>query len=232
MPNFLLATVIDHQQPASQFHQLRLKPTADFNFKSGQYISIKVAPARINKYSLANRPGEREFELIVDCTPGQIGSLFVEKLQVGDQIEYLGPLGIFILKTDDLSRELFFIATGSGIAPLKSMIEDLLINQRDTRPITLYFGLRYPKDVFLKTYFEQMAAQYGNFKFILTISKPDQEWTGLKGRVTEHLLSNLGPATDYSAYICGSGPMIADTEQLLISKGLPPERIYYEKFYD
>src|SRR3972149_1239482 len=142
MPDFRTATVISHTTPAGKFHELTFETPEPLNFEPGQYVSVKVAPTRINSYSIAVKPADNRFSLLVDSSPGGPGSQYFEHLQVNDQIPYLGPFGKFTLNLTDGSNHLIFLGTGSGISPLRNMIDEALLKRDCQLPITLYFGMR------------------------------------------------------------------------------------------
>ena len=126
MPDFKKARVIKHEIPASSYHDIVIETNEEVVFEPGQFISIKVGETRINSYSIAGKVNVRQLGLIVDIKPGGEGSQFFANLKVGDEILFLGPLGKFVLRPDDGSEHLIFLGTGSGIAPLKAMIEKAL----------------------------------------------------------------------------------------------------------
>lgn len=231
MPNFKKARVIKHEVPASTYHDIVFEAMEPFVFEPGQFISVKVNEERLNSYSIAGKLDEARFGLIVDIKPGGPGSKFFENLQVGSEIEYLGPLGKFVLRPDDGSEKLIMLGTGSGIAPLKAMIERALRDLNMKTPIDLYFGLRHREDVFWDKYFGMLASEYENFKFSLCLSKPDESWQGLTGHITDFLRDKYPDASRFSSYSCGAQSMIEEASQILAELSMPVERIYHEKFY-
>lgn len=231
MPDFKTAVVIQHHNPASTFHIIKLQPSEPLDFQPGQYISVKVADAKINNYSIASLPGLDTFTLIIDTKPGHEGSYYFQQLRVEEQIQYLGPFGKFLLHPDDGSSEIIFLATGSGISPIKAMIEHLLYRAKETRPIKLYFGLRNCPDIFMHDFFEEMDNEYDNFTFIPCLSRPDENWKGQCGHITELLKQDYQDGSHLSAYLCGNEAMITEAIQILKQIDTPEDRIYHEKFY-
>jgi NAD(P)H-flavin reductase len=199
-------------------------------FKPGQYVSVKVAPNRINSYSIASGDGERKFFLLVDTSPGGVGSKFFENIKPGDKMAYMGPFGVFTFKENDGAKHLLFLGTGSGCSPLRSMLEAALKDPNMNLPIHFYFGLRYSNDVYWKDYFEKLAAQHPNFHFDLVLSKPDETWHGQVGHITETLEKEVPDASECSAYLCGNPGMIEEAINILKKSNCPKERIYTEEF--
>lgn len=229
-PKFQTATTLSHVILAGKYHSFIFETENPLTYKPGQYLSIKVSENRLNSYSIADNDGPNKFMVLVDISPGGPGSKFFESLKVGDKISYLGPFGIFTLKENDDARELIFLGTGSGCSPLRCILDEALKEKNIQKPITLYFGLRNPTDIFWQDYFEKLSKEYPNFKFKLALSKPDQSWNGPTGHITDLVNSDFSNMNGYSAYLCGSEAMIDEANNILTSKGVPKEKIYFEKF--
>jgi len=238
-PQFQTATVLDHLHPTSTYHLLKLQVDGveEFIFTPGQYIILKVPKVdistfdQVRDYSLASLPYENTFELIIDLKPGHEGSYYIHGLREGDQVQFLGPMGNFQLNLDDGSEELLFLGTGSGVAPLKAMIEQLLFREKETRPIRLYFGLRYCSDIFMHEYFGELDNKYPNFIFIPCLSQPDENWRGDCGHITSLVKRDYQDGTPLSAYLCGNQAMIDEASEVLKSIHTPESRIYCEAFF-
>lgn len=228
-----VARVVKHEPLTSKFHwvELLLEQPTKIDFRAGQYLSLKVAPDKHNNYSITTPPRISDrVAIVVDVSPAGKGTDYVFKLKVGDRAEFVAPLGKFTFR-DDGSEKLLFVATGSGISPLRSIILDRL-EKGESRPIELYFGLRYEEDIFFFDFFKKLSQNHPNFSLHLCISQPGDAWVGRRGRVTEHIEKEINDWPVLSAYLCGNGAMIADASQLLEKKGMPKERIYTEKFFD
>lgn len=228
-PAFKTATTTSYEILAGKIHHITFKTDQPLTFLPGQYINVKVASDRINCYSIATNDKENEFSLLVDTSPGGPGSKFFDNLKVEDKITYLGPFGKFTLQPKDGAKHLLFLATGSGLAPLRSQIDSLLKEQNCKLPITLYLGLASSNDVFWQDYFKQLTKEHPNFKFKITIDKPEKEWKGDVGFITELIKKNISDTSNYSAYLCGNKYMIADATKILVERGIPAGRIYTEK---
>lgn len=226
---FKIAKVMECKILAGKFHSFIFETEIPLVYKPGQYISIKVADTRINCYSIATDEGENKFGLLVDISPGGPGSKYFENLKPGDEINFLGPFGTFVLKLES-ERGMLFLGTGCGCAPLRSMIDHLLKVERVQTPITLYLGLRYRTDIFWQDYFEKLSRDYPNFKFVLVISKPDVSWQEKSGHITDEVGQDFPDASGLTVYLCGNISMIEEATSILISRGLAKERIYTEKF--
>lgn len=226
---FQVAKVVGRVVPAGKYRYFEFETEKPFVFLPGQYVSVRVGNDRLNCYSVAGQRAPHRFELLVDTAPGGPGSRFFENLEVGDKMTYLGPFGTFTLKEGDGGKQLAFFATGSGLAPVKCMIESIL-RKGSTVPVTLYWGLSFPRDVFWQDYFQKLSAAYPNFKCKIAVWKPDPGWQGATGFVTELARKDFLQAGDLAAYLCGNKNMIAEASQFLVERGLPSERVYTEKY--
>lgn len=206
----------------------------DLSFKAGQFISFEVpkegfpAPV-VRPYSIASPPAQNGgVALVFNRVINGPGSSYLFGLREGDLTNFKGPAGSFYLK-DDGSRDLLFVATGTGIAPIRSMILAQL--ERGTpQTLTLLWGLRSQRDLYYQEALQSLAGQYPRFSFVTTLSQPEAEWTGATGRVTALLQDRITSVRNLAVYLCGNGGMIREVTALLQGQGLCP--IYREKWYD
>lgn len=209
------------------FYTLDLLEPAVIEFKAGQFLNIKINEKTWKPYSICSKPSTKnKIEFVVDISPGGEGSAFFEKLETGQEILGSGPFGTFTI--GESSCDPVFIATGSGIAPIRAMINDM-IDRKDKRKITLFFGVRYTEDVYFFEEFEQGEKLNPNFKFYGTLSKPDENWQGLNGRVTDHL-EKVGEFDNKDYYLCGKPSTVEALKIYLISCGVKDEKIHYEQY--
>jgi NAD(P)H-flavin reductase len=213
-------------------YHFELQQPHRMEFAAGQYVSMKVSERGDRRsYSICSSPlVQHGFELLLDVSPHGIGTQYIENLNFGDQVEVLAPLGGFVIQQQLQEEEFVFVATGSGIAPFRSMLLDLLQGQHDTRPITLYWGLRHAQHLFWQNDFLDLAQAFPNFKFHPVISQAVDEWPLCRGRVTDCLsIHELPKQAGY--YLCGNAAMITEVNTLLQQKGVLEQNIHYEKFY-
>ncbi len=213
--------------------ELRLKEPPAIAFKAGQFVSFEVGRDALNRtivrpYSIASQPSQRErVLLLLNLVPGGPGSTYLFSLRVGDETQFKGPTGAFYLR-DDPARDILFVATATGIAPLRSMLY-ALSERGFPRPVTLYWGLRSQRDLYYKDELEALASAHPNFSFITTLSRPEDGWTGERGRVTPLVEARIASVQNLAVYLCGNEGMIKDVTAVLQKKGLCP--IYREKYY-
>ncbi len=229
------AKIVKKKQLTKDVIELDLLAETNFDYKSGQYISIKVtdknsAPC-IRAYSIASAPQKdrKSFSLCVKIIEGGRASNWFSSLKENDTIEFLGPFGEFVFTTPK-NKEVVFVGTGTGIAPLKAILEETL-SQKTTQKIHLIFGLRHVKDIFYKEIFENMAKNHPNFTFTFTLSKPENNsYKGLSGRVTPIVEKLEFSAKNTEFYICGLTDMVEDVTKVLKTKNVPEENVHLEKY--
>lgn len=191
-------------------------------------------------YSLASSPSTTN-QLVFNIAlalpkfghgPG-IGSSYLFGLKSTDRVQLSGPLGDFV--TDPAScREIVFVGTGAGMAPLKSHI-DGLISSQSRRKISLWFGARSEHDIFYQQHFDRIARRHHNFSWTLSLSKPQSDnWQGATGHIQRHLFDNyLDNHRDVSScdfMLCGSRLMLKDVTRLLNRRGVKDSQILCDDF--
>lgn len=231
----ILATLENKKQLTPKIIELDLKPTRPqkINFEAGQFVLLEVpqkSGAVTRPYSIASNPKQNKFfSFCVGIFPGGKGSEYVRNLKIGDKLKMGDPLGFFTISKNDYDNDFLFVAAGTGIAPFKSIIPQMLEQGFDNK-IILLFGLRSEEDIFYFDFFRNLSAQHKNFKFIPTLSQPKKGWQGIKGRVTDFIANNKLPYKKFKIYACGSPQMTNDVSELLISKGVNPKNLMLEIF--
>jgi ferredoxin-NADP reductase len=206
----------------------------DFSFTPGQFISVidRVGSKEIRRpYSIASPRAGNRFALCLNRVHGGITSPHLFRLQPGENIEIGKPVGNFTLRHP--GRNVVFIATGTGIAPFRSMLLDHL--PRSKPQITLLYGARYEEGLLYREEFEQLACIYPSFKFMPTVTRPSLLWRGRRGRVQEHLDEALGTQkgrtlASVDVYVCGLREMVDDIRRELEERGLERGQIFYERY--
>ncbi len=219
----------------------------DFPFEPGQFVSCVAAHPVSGKpqtraYSIASAAHENTFALCVNRVDAGFFSNMLCDLQPGDTIEMYGPHGAFTLReplTDSI-----FIATGTGVAPMRGFTQWLFPeggpDRSHGRQFTLVYGTRHEADIYYRDYFEQLAARYANFKYLPTLSRAPESWTGERGYVQEHAAQLLagrsmidpapGPHFDIHAYVCGLSEMVHAARDRLMGLGWHRKQVVQERF--
>lgn len=200
-------------------------------YLAGQYLNIKINDVGVRRsYSIVSTPDmSHSVSILADISPDGQGSRFLRDLKHGSEVELLMPMGRFVV--EGAGEKLLFVATGAGIAPIMAMINDLLVNKKEQRPVRLHWGMRYEKDLFWIDNMERLMEEYDNFVFDLVVSKPNDGWKLCWGRVTDCIARDFENMDGWSAYLCGGDSMIADVKTLLVSKGMDEGLIHQERFY-
>ena len=213
---------------------LRLVEPAPITFKAGQFVSFEVGvnekqQALIRPYSIASPPSRPDvLTLLFNLVPGGPGSTYLFSLKEGDETSFKGPAGTFRLR-DDPARDHLFVATGTGIAPIRAML--LALFEKDAAcSVTLYWGLRSRRDLYWQDELAAWAKAHPTFSFVTTLSRPEDGWQGERGRVTRLVEERIASVQNLAVYLCGNSGMLNDVTAILQKKGLCP--IYREKYYD
>jgi phenol/toluene 2-monooxygenase (NADH) P5/A5 len=228
------ARVAEKQMLASKFLWLHLELVQPdrIEFNAGQYLMMRVPGMQgLKQYSIVSAPSMNHgVELLVDIGPQGLGSKYLQGLKPGDEVEFMGPAGRFVI-TEGTEKKLIFVATGSGISSIKGMIEDLLVDKQDKRPMWLSWGLRYPEDVFWFSEFAELAEEYANFSFDPVLSRPNDGWKFCQGHVTECVLKHHSDFSGAGVYLCGNKGMIEEMKKILLERRVAEDRIHHEEYY-
>jgi Na+-transporting NADH:ubiquinone oxidoreductase subunit F len=218
-------------------HLKILSPEEGITFKPGQYVQLQVPKYELTKepeyraYSISSSAKDHQnLELVITRVPGGAVSTYVhDYMKEGEELLINGPYGDFYLR--DSERDILLIATGSGLAPIKSIL-DQIERERIRRRTTFFFGARTPEDLY---YFEELKGlkeKIADYTFVPTLSRATEEdqWEGEKGRVTDLIEKYIPKDASLEAYICGAPAMVESCEELLKEKGIPEELLFYDKF--
>lgn len=217
--------------------ELKLQRPEGMEFRAGQYISVVVpgaGPGGRNlrrAYSIASTPETPDIELCVKLVEGGPGTNYLNKLRPGDELEGQAPFGDFCIE-HDTSLPTLFIGTGTGLAPLRSMV--LSKEWHGKAPVGFLLGVRCEDDIIYPELFDDRRPTplLGHDHVKIALSRPKGEWKGFHGRVTDYI---RGMNWDFSRshyYLCGSGAMIAEVKDFLATqKGVDKEQIHTEKYF-
>lgn len=219
-----------------------LEKGESIDFIAGQYMLLKINDS-YRQYSISSPTYQKEsFEIILEVVPGGLASTYLKNLNVGEVAYFKGPAGVFTLNHSE--RNKIFLATGTGIAPMKSMIDTSLHNDdvsSDKPDLYLLFGLKTKQDMYLYEEFRQLASQHARFHFFICLSRAE-DLNGLDprysriGRVNKYLngqfVEGFSSQTlnDNEYYICGSRPIVDSLREFLISLGINREVVFFENF--
>ena len=204
-------------------------PEAPFRFLAGQYAQLTFADLPPRDYSIGSRPDQRLLEFhIRDTGDGGSSSYVAERLQQGESVGIEGPFGRCFLREEE-TGPILAVAGGSGLAPMKSIIETALEGGH-RQEIRLYFGVRRATDLYLRDQLEDLALRYGNFAYHLVLSEEAPNEHARGGLVTDVIAEDLPDLSGFTAYMAGPPPMVEAARGLMVRLGLPAARLYADPF--
>ena len=204
---------------------LRLPPTANFNFLEGQYLDVIQNNTR-RSYSIASTASQKVINLLIKrFENGIMSDYWFNHAKDNDLLRIEGPKGTFFLR--DSSKPILFLATGTGIAPIMSILHSLDESQnfQQQQPITVYWGNRYSEEFVWQPEFKKI-----NVEFIQVCSKPNQDWQGETGYVQNIAMQKQPGLVECAVYACGSNAMIQSAKQLFTQAGLAENQFYSDAF--
>lgn len=211
---------------------LKLPANEKLVFLAGQYIEFLLKGGARRSFSMANAPHDAELiQLHVrHVAGGQFTDHVFGAMKERDILRFEGPLGTFFLR-EDSDKPIVFVASGTGFAPIKAVIEHM-IHKAIARPITLYWGGRRPKDLYMHALAEGWAAQ-GHIKYVPVISDalPEDRWTGRTGFVHRAVMQDFPDLSGHQVYACGVPVMVDSAKKDFIGQcRLPEDEFFADTF--
>ena len=212
---------------------LQLPANERLQYRAGQYIEFMLRDGKRRSYSMANAPHlDDKITLHVRHMPG---GLFTDQvfttMKERDILRFEGPQGTFFLR-EDSDKPIILLASGTGFAPIKALVEQL-VHTESTRPVTLYWGGRRPQDLYMHSLCEEWAATLPNFNYVPVISDalPEDAWSGRTGFVHRAVMQDYADLSAYQVYACGA-PIVVDSAKTdFVGKcRLPEEEFYADSF--
>lgn len=224
------ARLVFSEEVAPLTRHFTFETDQDLQFVPGQFLSLvaDVGGRQITRaYSIASPPAGNRFDLCLNLIQDGAFSPVLFGMAPGEEVEYKGPYGVFVFRNPP--SDSILVATGTGITPYRSMLHERLPKEPD-RQFTLVFGSRYEQGLLYRAEFEKLAAAHPNFRFIPTLTRPTESWTGRSGRIHGHVAAVLGDRRDMDVYICGMAEMVNELRTALKEMGLDRKRIIVEKY--
>ena len=211
---------------------LKLPANERLQFLAGQYLEFLLKDGTRRSFSMGNAPHDDELiRLHVRHVPGgQFTDHVFGKMKERDILRFDGPHGTFFLR-EDSPKPIVLVASGTGFAPIKSIIEHALKHEI-SRPMTLYWGGRRPKDLYMHALAEDWAAQ-GRLKYVPVISDglPEDAWPGRTGFVHRAVMEDFPDLSVHQVYACGVPIMVdAARRDFIAACKLPEEEFYADSF--
>jgi NAD(P)H-flavin reductase len=226
----LVVKLVARSPLSSSVHRLRFAAQAPFDWAAGQHLVVVrgQGQALFLPYSIASasdprKPGEFELAVAVHA-----GAELMDTLPLGAELEVEGPAGAFTWQAAP-SPSALLVGAGTGIAPLRALIEEELARASETR-LLLLAGHREPEDVLFAADFARLAAEHSRFHFLPTLTGGSSTWSGRRGRVQAQLLEAVGSLAPLDAYVCGRVEMVSEVVHTLVAHGVPRARVRSEGF--
>jgi NAD(P)H-flavin reductase/ferredoxin len=233
-------TRMQRLSPSLMRLELTLPPGQQIEYAAGQYINILLPDGARRAFSFANAPPEPDasppatgqaIELHVRLIPGGRFTTHVfERMQMGDEVEFEGPVGRFAL-SESSQRPILFVAGATGFAPIKSILE-AAFRRGVKRPMQLYWGAQTAGDLYLLDQIDAWERAHANFRFVPVLSNAadDVHWNGRRGLVHEAMLADHPDLSGYEVYACGSVKMVEAAVPDFLAHGLDAQFCFSDAF--
>ena len=227
---------LEKKSPDVMLVRLQLPANDTFRYHAGQYIEFILRDGARRAYSMANAPHTQAqspgVELHIRHMPGgRFTDHVFGALKEKDILRVEGPYGSFFLR-EDVDKPLILLASGTGFAPLKALIEHLQF-LGSTRPATLYWGGRRPQDLYLDSWVRERLADMPHLRYVPVVSDalPEDGWSGRTGFVHQAVLDDFADLSGHQVYACGA-PIVVESARAAYTaqRGLPPEEFFADAF--
>ena len=213
--------------------QLQLPANDSFVYRAGQYVEFILRDGARRSYSMANAPSHGSgVELHIRHMPGgRFTDLVFGSMKEKDILRIEGPMGSFFLR-EESSKPMVFLASGTGFAPLKALLEHMQ-HCGITRPVTLYWGGRRPADLYMDDWVQAQCAAMPHVRYVPVVSDalPEDAWQGRTGFVHLAVLEDFPDLSGHQVYACGA-PIVVDSAQrdFCAQAGLPADEFFADAF--
>jgi ferredoxin-NADP reductase len=243
----IVTKIIDETASTKRFF-IEIPSLSSFDYKPGQFVTLDLPihekpNKRWRSYSIASSPnGTNTFELVIVLLETGVGTpwLWANAL-VGTELTLRGPQGVFTLP-EVIEKDLYFICTGTGIAPFRSMVHHILTNNIAHKNLYLIFGCRKLADGLYIDELTEMAAKHKSFKFIPCYSREEKAegiTTGYVHAVYEELVKEATTVNEADGtlqppiagfYLCGWKNMIDEARQKIVALGYDKKAVHFELY--
>ena len=212
---------------------LQLPATETFRFYAGQYVEILLKDGRRRSYSMANPPhAASSLELHLRHMPGGLFTDHVfgsgaTQMKEREILRLEGPFGSFFLR-EDTDLPIIMLASGTGFAPIKAIVEHMIENQIH-RPVTLYWGGRRPRDIYMMDLATSWINMLPGFKFVPVVSDalPEDSWSGRIGLVHQAVMQDFSDMSGHQVYACGAPIVVESARRDFTSLCRLPEQAFF-----
>lgn len=233
MSEFVTCEVLAVEQLSPVVRNYRVQYPFSHSFLPGQFVMLDLpieGEFSTRSYSIASAPNaEGYIDLcIVLKEDGQGSPYLFREIEAGSKLKVSEPQGKFVL-ADEL-KGLVLISTGTGVAPFRAMIQQLLIEHNALPfPVYLIFGNRYERDILYRSEWQELEQKEANFHFVPVLSR-DENWAGAKGYVHEHYLPIAQHHAEFHYYLCGWSTMVREAKNKLKELGFSRKQLKFELY--
>ena len=233
----LILEQAEYLAPAVRCLHFRTSKGEPFPFVAGQFVNLflDLSGERVKRaYSIASAPNMDQpdrLEIAVTKVEGGPMSTALHAMKLGDEIEMEGPWGVFTRPPAHRDRPALFVGTGTGLAPLRSMLVDELRESASGPSMTVLFGCRHEEDILWREELEELSNRHQHVTFTTTLSRGNEPWDGRRGYVQTHLAELVPPLMPVHVYICGLSEMVQGVRKVLKEDlGLDRKSIHAERY--
>jgi len=234
-----VVTKIVQETPTTKRFFMALKSGQVFDFTPGQFVTLDLPiheqkNKRWRSYSIASAPSNNnEFELVIVYLEGGLGTTYLfNEVEVGTTLLMRGPQGVFVLPKA-ITTDLYFICTGTGVAPFRSMILDIHQKKTPHQQMHLLFGCRQYTDALYGSEFKAFASSEPQFFYHPSFSREtalrEGAHLGYVHETYKRLLAS-GASKEAHFYICGWKNMVDEARTTLADLGIPKTQIHFELY--
>jgi CDP-4-dehydro-6-deoxyglucose reductase len=216
--------------------RLQLPANQNLQYHAGQYVEFILPGGVRRSYSMANAPhrlgNPPAIELHIRHMPGgRFTDQVFGTMKERDILRMEGPYGSFFLR-EDSDRPIVLLASGTGFAPIKALVEHLQM-KGNTRPAVLYWGGRRPQDLYMDAWCREQAAALPWLTYVPVVSDalPEDGWTGRTGFVHHAVMADLPDLSGHQVYACGAPVVVQSAERDFTAQcGLPADQFFADAF--
>ena len=198
-------------------------------WRPGQHMNVHLPDGTHRSFSMASCPESGVVDFHVRrIAGGRFTDRWLSQVRAGERLEIEFPLGPFGLYKSDY-RPLLMVATGTGIAPIKGILESLL-DDEDCPPVSLYWGMRRERDLYLDELFRSWHGRLYEFRYVPVLSRADANWSGRRGHVQDAVIADFADLSEHAIYLCGSPLMVDEAKTIFTANGAQLDHVHVDAF--
>ena len=198
-------------------------------WRPGQHMNVQLDDGAQRSFSMASCPRSGVVDFHVRrIAGGRFTDRWLAQVRAGERLDIEFPLGPFGLYKSDY-RPLLMVATGTGIAPIKGILESLL-DDEDCPPVSLYWGMRTAADLYLDELFRSWQGRLYEFRYVPVLSRAAASWQGRRGHVQQAVIADVADLSEHAVYLCGSPLMVEEAKTVFTAHGAQLDHVHVDAF--